>query len=86
MAVAGTTGLTCLVPRLGTAGAAIWNFTSTDAHATVDATDYFTDGDENGLKVGDVMFVTKSGATETTTIHGVITVTAGGAASISVQA
>ena len=86
MAVAGTTGLSLLVPRLDGTGAAVWNYTSVDAHATVDATDYFTDGAENGLQVGDVMFVTKSGATETTTIHGVITVTAGGAASISAQA
>ena len=83
MAVSGTTGLTLLVPRIGLAGAAIWSYVSTDVHTDVDATDYFTDGDANGLKVGDIMFVSKSTATIGTTIHYVQTVTAGGAATIA---
>jgi len=83
MAVAGTTGLTLMVPRLGTAGAAIWNYVSTDIHTDVDATDYFTDGYDNGLKVGDIMFVSKSNATIGTTVHYVTTVTANGAATIA---
>ena len=83
MAVAGTTGLTLLVPRLGGTGAAIWSYVSTDVHTDVDASNYFTDGAENGLKVGDIMFVSKSTSTIGTTIHYVTTVTAGGAATIA---
>ncbi|MBP5059133.1 hypothetical protein [Pseudomonas chlororaphis] len=71
-----------LVPRMGT-GTAMWAYTSTDVHTDVDATDYFTNGDALGLKVGDVMVVSKSTATIGTTIHYVQTVTAGGAATIA---
>jgi hypothetical protein len=71
-----------LIPRVGTDGVAVWAYTSTDVHTDVDAADYFTNGDAAGLKVGDIMLVSKSSATKGTTIHYVGTVTAGGAASI----
>lgn len=82
MAYATTNPPKLLVPRMGT-GTAMWAYTSTDVHTDVDATDYFTNGDALGLKVGDVMVVSKSTATIGTTIHYVQTVTAGGAATIA---
>ena len=74
-------GLNLLAQGVGDAPS-LWTYTSTDIHTTVDGTDYFSDGDARGLKVGDVMFVNKSDATKGTTIHYVGTVTAGGAATI----
>ena len=61
----------------------LWVYTSTDVHTDVDATGYFTDGSSLGLRVGDIMFVSKSSATIGTTIHYVTTVTAGGAATVA---
>lgn len=71
-----------MVPRIGT-GTALWAYTSTDVHTDVDATDYFTNGDALGMKVGDVMLVSKSTATVGTTVHYVSVVTAGGAATVA---
>lgn len=71
-----------LVPRVG-AGIALWAYTSTDVHTTVDDTDYFTNGDAAGMKVGDVLINVKSSATIGATLHSVQTVTAGGAATVS---
>lgn len=65
------------------AGPELWIYTSVDVHTDVDATDYFTDGDARGLKVGDVVIVVKSTATIGATIHVVTAVTAGGAATIA---
>lgn len=45
-----------LAQRVGRSGA-IWWYTSAEAIATVDATDYFTDASERGMKTGDVVFV-----------------------------
>lgn len=67
----------------GIAGPSLWSYTHTDIHTDVDAADYFTNGDALGLKVGDVMLVSKSDATIGTTIHYVSAVTAGGAATIA---
>lgn len=72
----------CLVPGMGTQPS-LWVYTSTDVHTDVDAANYFSDGDALGLKVGDIMIVSKSSATIGTTIHYVTAVTAGGAASIA---
>lgn len=62
----------------------IWSYSSTDQATDVDAAGYFTNGDALGLKVGDLMFVqdTDTGP-NTITLHRVITVTAGGAATVS---
>lgn len=73
----------CMVPRMGGGGAALWVYTSTDVHTDVDAADYFSNGYDLGLKVGDIMFVSKSSATIGTTVHYVETVTANGAATIA---
>ncbi len=55
---------------------ASWVYSSTDAHATVVGAGYFTDGAARGMKVGDFIFVLKTGSTEGATIHYVKTVTA----------
>ncbi len=64
-------------------GPALWVYTSTDVHTDVDAADYFSNGSDLGMRVGDVMFVNKSSATVGTTVHYVSAVTAGGAATVA---
>lgn len=65
------------------AGRRIWSYDSEDVHTDVDATDYFTNGDALGMKVGDTVIVGKSTATVGATLHRVSAVTAGGAATIA---
>ncbi len=72
-----------LVTGMGSGQPSLWVYTSTDVHTDVDATGYFTNGSNLGLRVGDVMLVSKSDATIGTTLHYVTTVTAGGAATIA---
>lgn len=67
----------------GPAGPQLWAYVSTDVHTDVDAADYFSNGAALGLRVNDIMFVTKSSATIGVTVHTVTTVTAGGAATIA---
>jgi hypothetical protein len=74
---------TLLVPRVGTAGSALWSYVSTDVHTDVDAADYFANGDALGMKVNDTVIVTKSTATVGATLHTVTAVTANGAATVS---
>lgn len=64
-------------------GKHVWVYTHTDLHTDVDATDYFTNGHALGMKVGDVVMVSKTTATLGTTIHLVSAVTVGGAATIA---
>ncbi len=71
-----TANLNCIVPRMGQDGTAVWAYEGTDVHTDVDAAGFFTDGDAKGLRVGDVMFVSKTDATIGTTVHYVQTVTA----------
>ena len=82
MAYATTNPPQCLVPSIG-GGISLWAYSSTDVHTDVDASGYFTDGSALGLKVNDIMIVTKSSATVGATIHTVSVVTAGGAATIA---
>jgi hypothetical protein len=82
MSYATTNPPKCMVPRVG-GGQALWLYTSTDIHTDVDGTDYFSDGDALGMKVGDVLIAVKSDATIGATLHSVQTVTAGGAATLS---
>lgn len=63
-------------------GPSLWIYLDADPHTDVDAANYFSNGDDLGLKVGDAMIVNDSN-TPTSTIHYVSTVTAGGAASIT---
>ena len=62
--------LDCLVPRIGD-GPALWVYSNTDAHTDVDATGYFSDGDDRGLVLNDVMIVIDTD-TSTITIHRVL--------------
>lgn len=72
-----------IAAQVGGGGERFWYYTSTDVHTDVDATDYFSNGDALGMKVGDLVFVVKSTATVGATLHSVSAVTAGGAATIS---
>lgn len=83
MAYATTNPPKLLVSGLGGTQPSLWVYTSTDVHTDVDAADYFSNGDALGMKVGDVVLVSKSSATIGTTIHYVSAVTAGGAATVA---
>lgn len=61
----------------------LWLYSSEDVHTDVDASGYFTNGDALGMKVNDVMIVSKTTATVGATVHTVSVVTAGGAATIA---
>ncbi len=61
----------------------IWSYSSVDQATDVDATGYFTNGDDLGLNVGDIMIVIDNDTSTIVTLHRVITVTAGGAATVS---
>ena len=67
----------------GTGLPTLWVYTSTDVHTDVDAADYFSNGYNLGMKVGDVVVVSKSTTTIGTTLHYVTAVTANGAATVS---
>lgn len=82
MSYATTNPPQALVPRMGT-GVCLWAYSSTDVHTDVDAADYFSNGYALGMKVGDVVLVSKTSATIGTTIHYVTTVTTGGAATVA---
>lgn len=62
-----TDGLRLLVPGIGN-GPSIWYYKSDDAHTDVDATDYFSDARNRGMKDNDVVIVVDED-TATTTIH-----------------
>lgn len=66
----------------GVAGGQLWYYASTDAHTAVDAADYFSNGDDLGMKVDDVVIVVDT-STPTATIHHVASVTSGGAATVT---
>lgn len=78
-----TTNPPRLVFDCGGDGQALWTYASTDVHTDVDAADYFSNGDALGMRVNDVVMVTKTSATVGTTLHTVTAVTAGGAATVS---
>jgi len=61
----------------------MWLMYGTDVHTDADATDFISDGDAKGMKVNDVVIYVKTTATVGATLHSVLTVTAGGAASLS---
>jgi len=67
----------------GVGGPALWIYNSADVHTDVDASDYFTNGYDLGMKVGDHVIVGKTSATIGSTIHYVTTVTKNGAATIA---
>lgn len=60
-----------------------WVYRSTDPAADVDAADYFSNGYDLGMKVGDLVEVTDTDTSTTITIHRVTAVTDFGAATVS---
>lgn len=77
-------GLTLMVPRLGDNYGAIWCYSSIDIDgaAGVTAAGYFTDGDDRGLKLHDVVLIIDE-TTPLVTLGFVSAVTAGGAATVT---
>ena len=83
MAYDATVAQPLLVAQPIGAGPALWMYASADVHTDVDATDYFANGAALGMRVNDVVIVTKTTATIGCTIHTVTVVTAGGAATVA---
>lgn len=83
MAYAITNPPKALVTGMGEGQPSLWVYTSTDAHAAVAGSGYFTNGSDLGLRIGDLILVSKSNATIGTTIHYVTAVAAGGAATVA---
>lgn len=71
-----------VAPRMSD-GPALWMYNSTDVHTDVDESGYFTNGHALGMKVGDVVIVSKTTATLGSTLHYVSSVTTGGAATVA---
>lgn len=71
------------VQGIGTAPS-IWMYNSTDVHTDVDAANYFSNGSDLGMKVGDVVMVSKTNGTVGTTLNYVSAVVEGGAATVAV--
>jgi hypothetical protein len=71
-----TAGLKLLVPGFS-GGPNVWYYTSADAHGDVDATDYFSDASDRGMKAEDVVLVVDTN-TPTITIHTVTAIDADG--------
>ena len=73
-----------LVPSMGSGQPALWIYASGDAHTDVDATDYFSNGKDIGMKVGDVVLVQNTGSSAyTMTTHAVSAIDADGNATVS---
>ncbi len=76
-----------LVPRMGegiTAGSlapALWAYESADTPATVIAAGYIDDGNDKGMRVGDVVLVVDTGTSATS--HTVTVVAANGDVTLS---
>lgn len=81
MAYSTSTAPGSIARKNGSNGGNVWLYKSADALATVAAAGYFTNGDALGMAVGDQVVVINS-ATGASSIHPVVKVTAGGAASI----
>ena len=69
----------CLTNRVG-GGGALWHYSSADVDSDVDATGYFTNGNDLGMRVGDVVFVFDTAGVCTPMFVSVST--AGGAATV----
>lgn len=66
----------------GSNGRTIWSYVSADGMVLVGAADYFSNGFDLGMQVGDIVVVTNS-TTGATTVVNVTVVTTDGAASVS---
>lgn len=82
MAYVTTNPPTLLTKRIGDSGG-LWIHKSVDSGSQINAAGYFTNGDDLGMKVGDVLFNIDTDNTYAMTQHSVTVVTAGGAATVS---
>jgi len=64
-------------------GPGVWIYADTDAHTAIDADDYFSDGDDIGMRLGDALLYFDTD-TDTSTIHFVRTPVTAGAASVTI--
>ncbi len=69
---------------IGTA-MAIWTYTDGDEDSDINVSNYFSNGDDLGMKLGD-MLLHNDTATPKGSVHYVSAVTAGGAATVSFAA
>ncbi len=81
---------TSLPPRLvaqgiGSSGPNVWHYASADVSTDVDASGYFTNGGELGMKVGDFVIVIETDNSYLQTSHSVtvVSTTAPGATTVS---
>ena len=72
-----------LLPSKDGVAPAIWSYISADVHTDVDATDYFTNAVNIGMKVGDIVYVAESDNSYATTLHSVAAIDTDGNATIS---
>lgn len=68
----------CIAQSVG-ASPALWLYDSEDVHTDVDATNYFSNGQDLGMRVNDVVVVIKTTATIGATLHVVTEVSSDGA-------
>ncbi len=71
-----------VVPGVGD-GPGIWIYTDGDAHTVIDADDYFSDGDDLGMKEGDCVLYFDDSA-DGSTVHFVRTPVTAGTASVTI--
>lgn len=69
----------------GGAKGKLWMYQSADVHTDVDASGYFVDGFDLGMRVGDVVFVVETDNSYALSVHVVTAVTTNGAATVSVR-
>ena len=70
-----------IAQKNGSNGRTIWSYVSADGMALVGVADYFSNGDDLGMQVGDVVIVSNT-TTGAVTTAPVVAVTSGGAASV----
>lgn len=80
MAYATSNPPSVVMPGIGTA-MSVWTYTDGDDDTAINATDYFSDGDDLGMKLGDILFHNDT-ASPKGSVHYVSAVTVGGAATV----
>jgi len=73
----------CISQSVGANGGDLWMYNSADAATVVRFAGYITNGDDLGMKVGDIVFHTDLTAASVAQIYVVNSVIAGGAVDLS---
>jgi hypothetical protein len=73
----------CAVSAVGASGPNIWTYDSADAATVVRVTGYITNGDELGMKVGDMVYQGDTAGGTVAHLYTVVSVASGGAADLS---